>query len=130
MSLYSQNLYGQPSYAGTSYRSSPPAHSGYYYNQPPPHPPAPAVYEFDAASFRREFARRLRDLTFNSRPIIQQLSMFAQEYARFSDIVGQCIKAHIREVSHFVREWYFASISSISLRRYMKNSSMVRCILV
>ena len=93
MSLYSQSLYGQSSYGGPSYSS---AHPASYYHQPPPAPPA---YTVDAASFRREYMTRLSELTFNSRPMIQHLSMLAQDSSRFADIVAQCIEEHIRTVS-------------------------------
>jgi len=98
MSVYSQNMYGQPSYSGSSYVPPPPAHAGYYYN-PPQQQPAPAPYALDAISFRRDYTHRLSELTFNSRPLIQHLSLLAQDYSRFSDIVGQCLEAHIRRVS-------------------------------
>jgi hypothetical protein len=105
MSLYSQNLYGQPSYGAPSYSSPAPAPGGYYYSQPPAQP-APPNYHVDPATFRRDFMSRLSELTFNSRHIIQHLSLMAQEYARFSDIVGQCLEQHIRRVSHVLYRTY------------------------
>ena len=98
MSLYSHNLYGQPSYGGPSYSSAPSAPYSQLYHQPPP--PAPPTYHVDGASFRREYMTRLAELTFNSRPMIQHLSMLAQDSSRFADIVAQCIEGHIRRVSH------------------------------
>lgn len=98
MSLYSsQNSYGQPSY---SQFSQPITHSGYQYQyqQPPIPPPAP-VYHHDPISFRRDYTNRLAQLNVNSRPIIQNLSMLAQEYSRFAEIVAQCLQSHIRQVS-------------------------------
>lgn len=92
MSLYPQNGYGQMSYGGPSY-----AHTGGYY-QPPPPPPNP-YHHVDPHSFRRDYSARLAELTINSRPIIQNLSMIAQEFTRYSDIVVQCIEAHIKRVS-------------------------------
>jgi pre-mRNA cleavage complex 2 protein Pcf11 len=98
MSLYSQALYGQPSYGGgPSYSSQHPATYSQFYRQPPP--PAPP-YTIDAASFRREYMTRLSELTCNSRPMIQHLSMLAQDSSRFADIVANCIEEHIRTVSH------------------------------
>jgi pre-mRNA cleavage complex 2 protein Pcf11 len=97
MSLYSQNLYGQPSYGGPSYSSPRPAPYSQFYHQPAP--PAPPTYTVDAASFRREYMTRLAELTFNSRPMIQHLSMLAQDSSRFADIAAQCIEEHIRTVS-------------------------------
>lgn len=99
MSLYTNHLYGQPSYGGASYSSSPT--SGYhYYSQPIPQPATPPTYQVDADSFRRDFSTRLSELTFNSRPAIQQLSMMAQDGARYAGIVAQCLEGHIRRVSH------------------------------
>ena len=89
MSLYPQNHYGQP------YGYAQPV-VGYPYSQAPP----PPVFLLDPNTFRRDYSLRLADLTINSRPIIQNLSMLAQEYSRFADIVAQCIEAHIRRVSH------------------------------
>ena len=43
---------------------------------------------------------RLSELTFNSRPMIQHLSMLSQDSLRFADIVAQCIEEHIQKVSH------------------------------
>jgi pre-mRNA cleavage complex 2 protein Pcf11 len=94
MSLYPQHHYGQPSYP-ISYPQLG-SHSGYY--QPPPAP----VYHIDAATFRRDYAGRLAELNVNSRPIIQNLSMLAQEFSRFAEIVAQCLEAHIRRVSFFL----------------------------
>ena len=90
MSLYPQNHYGQP-YA--THFTQPGI--GYPFQQPP----APPIYHMDPHTFRRDYSLRLADLTINSRPIIQNLSMFAQEYTRFAEIVAQCIEAHIRRVS-------------------------------
>lgn len=99
MSMYSQTFYGQPSYAAPSF-SQPPALSGGYY-QPPPPPPPPVYHHVDPVTFRRDYTNRLAELTFNSRPVIQNLSMIAQEYSRFAEIVAQCLEAHIRRVSHY-----------------------------
>ncbi|KAF9569307.1 hypothetical protein CPC08DRAFT_701807 [Agrocybe pediades] len=108
MSVYSQNMYGQPSYTSSSYGPPPPAHASYYYNAPPPQPPAPATYALDAIAFRRDYNQRLTELTFNSRGLIQHLSMLAQEYSRYSDIVAQCLEAHIRRVPPWMKlpAWY------------------------
>ena len=79
--------YGGPSYAHTS---------GYY--QPPPLLPNP-YHHVDPHSFRRDYSARLAELTINSRLIIQNLSVIAQESIRYSDIVVQCIEGHIKRVS-------------------------------
>ncbi|KAF7352696.1 CID domain-containing protein [Mycena venus] len=94
--MYSQQQFGhpppfpqQPAYGG---------YSAYYHQQPPP-PPPPPVYNPDPVTFRRDYSNQLAELKVNSRPIIQNLSMIAQEFARFSDIVAQCLESHIRRVS-------------------------------
>ena len=63
-------------------------------------PPPPPVYQLDPVTFRRDYTNRLNELTLNSRPVIQSLSMLAQDYSRFAEIVAQCLEAHIRRVSH------------------------------
>jgi pre-mRNA cleavage complex 2 protein Pcf11 len=63
---------------------------------------------YDPNAFRQFYMAQLTALTFNSRHIIQNLSMIAQEYVRMSDIVVQCIEMHIRRVS------VFASIQRVS----------------
>ena len=104
MSLYSQSYPGQPSY-GASY-THPSMQSGYPYPYLQPNVPVPAApsplgaYHFlDPAGFRREFTARLSELQVNSRPIIQNLSMLAQDYSRFAEIVAQSLEEHIRRVS-------------------------------
>src|ERR1700722_20740874 len=89
MSLYSQSpLYAQPYTASYTQPGV-----GYQYTQPPP------MYHLDPNTFRRDYSQRLAELTINSRPIIQNLSMFAQEFSRWAEIVSQCVEAHIRRVS-------------------------------
>lgn len=60
-----------------------------------------AHFSLDPGTFRRDFTTRLSELHVNSRPIIQNLSMMAQNYTRYSDIVAECLQAHIRTVSYF-----------------------------
>lgn len=112
MSLYHQTTmmtHGQP-YRAPLYGHTPPVHEQQRgpapyqqyagrYPAPTPVPPLQPMYHMDANSFRDEYMRRLASLTENSRPIIQNLLLFAQEYPRWSDIVGQCIQTHIRSVS-------------------------------
>lgn len=72
------------------------------YQYPPAPPPVPPpFYHVDPNTFRRDYSAKLAELTVNSRPIIQSLSMIAQEYSRWAGIVVQCIEAHIRRVSLF-----------------------------
>ena len=61
----------------TPYPPAPPQNGtgGSYYQQPPP--PPPAVAQVDP--FRSYYADRLRQLTFNSRPLIQELSVMAMQ---------------------------------------------------
>lgn len=117
MSLYSQNLYGQPSYGGPNYSSSPPSGYQQYYQHGPPQPPALA-YHVDATTFRRDFSRGLEQLTFNSRPIIQHLSMFAQDHARYSDIVAECLEEHIRRAPPWTKLPAFYLLDAISKNVY------------
>jgi hypothetical protein len=120
MSLYTQNGYGQVSYGGPSYTQT----SGYY--QPPPPQP---YYHVDPNTFRRDYASRLAELTVNSRPIIQNLSMIAQEYTRFSEIVAQCLEAHIRRVSTILYSWFLSYTAGccIILGRGSWHSSCIIC---
>ncbi|GAA5820627.1 hypothetical protein JCM10212_005713 [Sporobolomyces blumeae] len=60
-------------------------------------PPDVAV---DPNSFRRFFSQQLQALTFNSKPIITNLTLFAHEHAlRMSGVVAQCLDEHLRSVS-------------------------------
>lgn len=95
MSLYQSQAYAHMGYP------TPPAYPQQPLPPPNYYPPSPQpVYYADPNHFRRDYAGRLAQLTVNSRPIIQSLSMLAQEYIRFADIVVQCIEQHIRRVSH------------------------------
>ncbi|KAF9076755.1 hypothetical protein BDP27DRAFT_1254578 [Rhodocollybia butyracea] len=109
MSLY----YGQPSYSANAF-SAPPPMPNYSLVSPPP----PAMYTMDPATFRREFSDRLAQLTVNSRPLIQHLSMMAHEYSRFAEIVAQCIEAHIRKVAPWVKLPVFYLLDMISKNLY------------
>lgn len=94
MSLYPQSqTYGQVSYPVQGY-GQPMVPPTYHY----PVPVQP-VFHLDPNMFRRDYMSRLGELTVNSRPIIQNLSMIAQEYSRYAEIVVQSIEAHIRRVS-------------------------------
>ncbi|KAG1892348.1 hypothetical protein F4604DRAFT_1698961 [Suillus subluteus] len=114
--MYSQpHMYGQVAYAPPpSYHQ--PGPSAYPYQQPPP-PPAP-VYFVDPNSFRRDYAARLAELTINSRPIIQTLSMIAQEYSKWAEIVAQCLEAHIRRVPPWIKLPGFYLLDAISKNVY------------
>lgn len=89
------------------------------YLQPPPPPPSyppfqpQAVFYADPNHFRRDYAQRLAQLTFNSRPHIQSLSVIAQDYTRYADIVVQCVEQHIRRVSHQIPLFCLSSLSQL-----------------
>ncbi|KAF7776009.1 hypothetical protein Agabi119p4_4402 [Agaricus bisporus var. burnettii] len=120
MSLYSQNYYG-PSYGGPSYAA--PAAYQYQYPQQPghpqpiPHPPPNPVF-IDPAAFRRDYSSRLDQLQFNSRPVIQSLSFYAQDYSRYADIVAQCLDSHIRKVPPWMKLPAFYLLDAISKNVY------------
>ncbi|KAH9951650.1 hypothetical protein B0H21DRAFT_716896 [Amylocystis lapponica] len=111
MSLYPQGpAYGQLAY---------PAPAGYGQPMLPPSsyqypPPVQPIFHVDSNMFRRDYMSRLAELTVNSRPIIQNLSMVAQEYTRFAEIVAQCIEAHIRRVPHWMKLPAFYLLDAIS----------------
>ncbi|KAJ7047260.1 hypothetical protein C8F04DRAFT_1058254 [Mycena alexandri] len=110
--MYSQQQYGPPpSFQQPSYGSYP----SYY--QPPPPPPVP-VYQPDPVTFRRDYSNQLAELKVNSRPIIQNLSMIAQEFARFSEIVAQCLESHIRRVPQWMKLPAFYLLDAISKNVY------------
>ncbi|GBE79674.1 hypothetical protein BKA93DRAFT_758248 [Sparassis latifolia] len=108
MSLYPQSqAYGQVLYPGYGQPMLPP--TGYQY----PSPVQP-FYHVDPNTFRRDYMSRLSSLTINSRPIIQNLSMIAQEHSRFAEIVAQCIEAHIRRVPPWMKLPAFYLLDAIS----------------
>jgi hypothetical protein len=102
MSMYAApQAYGQVPYgAPTGYVQRAPA--PYQHNYPPQQFPPQPMYHVDPNTFRKDYSARLAELTVNSRPIIQGLSMMAQEYSRWADIVGQCLQDHIRRVSQML----------------------------
>jgi len=65
-----------------------------YYQQP-----AFVPYS-DEQYFRHDYTRRLAALTFNSRPLIQELSIIAQTYSQtMSPVVVESIEQQLRVVS-------------------------------
>jgi len=109
-------MYSQPQHYGPPPFPHQPAYAGYsgYYQQPPP----PPVYNPDPVTFRRDYSNQLAELKVNSRPIIQNLSMIAQEFARFSDIVAQCLESHIRRVPQWMKLPAFYLLDAISKNVY------------
>lgn len=63
-----------------------------------PQPPPPQYHHFDPAAFRKHYMDQLAGLTFNSRAIIENLVMLAQNNSRYADIIVSCIDTHIRKV--------------------------------
>jgi hypothetical protein len=78
-----------------------------YYSQPPqPSQPFPQHYPgyypqqtYDENGFRNLYMQRLGALTVNSRPIIQALSMLAQNNPHMARVVVECIENQINLVS-------------------------------
>lgn len=108
-----QQYGGYPPYNAHVHAPPPPpthhAQHAYGYNAPPqPAPVAPAD------PFRAYYASRLRDLTFNSRPIIQDLSMMAMQqrdagnWANMQAVVEEIETAVLRVgcgQAHFSGNW-------------------------
>ncbi|GAA5990252.1 hypothetical protein JCM11641_001799 [Rhodosporidiobolus odoratus] len=87
------------SYASPS-PSAPPLHA-----PPPPQPIAPREGELrpppdvgvDPNSFRRFFSQELQKLSYNSKPVITSLTLFAHEHSvRMGVVVAQCLEEHLR----------------------------------
>ncbi|KLO14940.1 hypothetical protein SCHPADRAFT_902804 [Schizopora paradoxa] len=130
-------LYHHPQANFSGHPPMPP--QGYYQfhapSQPPPPPPMgfPGAYAYpppppDPSVFRRDYAARLSELTMNSRPIIQSLSMIAQDILRhpgpvFADIVAQCLKAHISRVPPWHKLPAFYVLDAISKNVYIPYAS-------
>lgn len=130
MATYPQSqAYGHMPYPAQTYTQQPLPPSSYY-QQPPPLPTPQHVYYADPNYFRRDYIARLAELTVNSRPIIQTLSLIAQEYSRYADIVVNCIEQHIRRVSHPLYSLSthapFSSCGLDSMRWFFRCSSMSR----
>ncbi|KAI0638119.1 hypothetical protein C8Q77DRAFT_1089437 [Trametes polyzona] len=117
MSLYPQSAYAhQMPYPAQGYGAPMPPPNAYY--PPPPTTPQPAYQHFDPNTFRRDYASRLSNLTVNSRPIIQSLSIIAQEHTRFADVVVQSIEQHIRRVPAWMKLPAFYLLDAISKNVY------------
>ncbi|PIL37089.1 hypothetical protein GSI_00781 [Ganoderma sinense ZZ0214-1] len=116
MSLYAQTAsYAQMPYQGQGYGPTVVPPNPYY--APPPPVPQP-VFHLDANTFRRDYMTRLANLTVNSRPIIQTLSMIAQDYNRYADVVVQCIEQHLRRVPPWMKLPSFYLLDAISKNVY------------
>lgn len=98
----------QAPYPHPAFPSLPPQ---YGYPQPVQQP---IPYFSDSIQFRQFYAHKLRGLTENSKPAIHALSMIAQDFARWADVVVQCIENHIRRVSHRSPLVYLTQSSLVS----------------
>ncbi|RPD67228.1 hypothetical protein L226DRAFT_529606 [Lentinus tigrinus ALCF2SS1-7] len=115
MSLYPQSTaYTQMAYPVQGYGAPVPPPNPYYAPPPIPQP----VYHVDPNVFRRDYMTRLSNLTVNSRPIIQNLSMIAQDYSRFADVVVQCIEQHLRRVPPWMKLPCFYLLDAIAKNVY------------
>lgn len=86
--------YGQP----PQWNSAP--HNPQTYNGAPPPPVAlPDVYS-DPNAFAQMYKSHLAALTFNSKPIITNLTVMAHDnVSRMANVIAQCIDEHILQVS-------------------------------
>lgn len=99
-----------------------PSYPGPPPSAPPPPPQAPSGFSNPAHmgpdEFRQFYASHLATLTFNSRPIIQNLSLMAQDFQRWASIVAQCLEAHIRRVPPTLKLPAFYLLDSICKNIY------------
>ncbi|KAI0832354.1 hypothetical protein BC628DRAFT_1346325 [Trametes gibbosa] len=117
MSVYPQSsAYTQMAYPPQGYGAPVPPPNAYYAAPPPA--PQPVYQHFDPNTFRRDYSARLSNLTVNSRPIIQSLSIIAQDHTRFADGVVQCIEQHIRRVPAWMKLPSFYLLDAISKNVY------------
>ncbi|EFI27724.1 hypothetical protein CC1G_14647 [Coprinopsis cinerea okayama7 len=121
-------MYGQPAFAAGHHAFHQSPVNGYYgspnqYQQqqhfpPPPSLPQPPVFHNDPTSFRNHYMSQLSTLVYNSRPIIQNLSMLAYEYSRHAAVVVTCIESHIRKVPPSLKLPAFYLLDAISKNYY------------
>jgi len=98
-----------------SYPPVPQNGAGNYYQQPlpPPRAPPPAVAQDDR--FRPYYADRLRQLTFNSKPLIQELSVMAMQQRDGNN--WDTMKAVVEEIETAVlrvRVFWFQTVVVVS----------------
>ncbi|KAF9646023.1 hypothetical protein BDM02DRAFT_3189210 [Thelephora ganbajun] len=78
----------------------------------------PIPYFSDSIQFRQFYAHKLRGLTENSKPAIHALSMIAQDFVRWADVVVQCIENHIRRIPPPFKLTAFYLLDAISKNLY------------
>ncbi|SGY15200.1 BQ5605_C013g07285 [Microbotryum silenes-dioicae] len=97
----------------------PPMHYGAPAPVPPHHHPAPSSstsqgvlptpphdVSTDPNAFRRYFKSQLAALSFNSKPLITNLTLFAHEHlVRMAPVVASCLEDHLKVVSTFFRPY-------------------------
>lgn len=89
----------QQQYGQQSQWNAPPHNHQAYNGAPPVGPPLPDVYS-DPNAFAQMYKSHLAALTFNSKPIITNLTVMAHENAsRMANVIAQCIDEHILQVS-------------------------------
>ena len=62
-----------------------------------------------------DYTSSLADLTFNSKPLINMLTMLAEDNAQYSEQIVQVIEAHMQKVSF----GFIYNIYSVSTFRFM-----------
>lgn len=94
--MYGYGAVPPTGYGGYGMAPMPGYGSGSYAQAPAP---GAAATLTDPAAFEAMFRRQLAQLTFNSKPIITNLTLIAQEHVhRMSTIVAQAVDHHILSV--------------------------------
>ncbi|ANB11561.1 mRNA 3' end processing factor [Sugiyamaella lignohabitans] len=86
--------------------------------------------EQDDEQIRLDYLDSLQELTFNSRPIITNLTVIAQENIQHAQIIAKAIEEHIHKVSNIdtgrrdrPSELFFTA--SVVVRNYIKQMIVV-----
>jgi hypothetical protein len=91
------NNYGSHMQPAPLYQAPPPANVQYYQQQQPD----PAIQiATDPNAFAQMFKAQLASLTFNSKPIITNVTILSHEHMqRMSQVVARCLEEHVLSVS-------------------------------